>query len=204
MDELISGVREDSPGVGRRQLLKAGAWAVPAVIVVAGAPLAAATGNPAYEGPAFQAINAGAAPQTTGPKVYSLGSGPIRGKGDLAPGVRFGSIGGSFTQTAFVTFTPSGTQFGPITAASTFEKFGGLTVSAPTANGNGSYTFTITVNTTSGDPRLTYAGVASITVLRTGTYAVVGSGHSASFTATGLETTSGSNATTLTSQAIYA
>lgn len=166
--------------IDRRTVLKGAAWAAPVIVLTTAAPAAATSPPPApYAGPAFVVIGAGTGATST-TKIYEPGAGPLRGPGDLAPGVRFGCIGaGISSQTAVVTFTPKTPTSTPPSATSVFQGFGGMTVSAPTAAGAG-FTYSIGVGPTSTDPRLSYAHVASFTIrsaaANIGTYRVVGAG----------------------------
>jgi len=195
--------------MNRRTVLKGAAWATPVILHAIAAPAVVASAVPApYAGGAIMAINVGSGAKKD-IKIYQPGPGPIRGIGDLAPGVRFGWIGASpQTQSAFLTFTPTvapaaGTT-GP-SASTLFQRFGGMTISETPTRVGSAFRYTIAVAKTSTDPRVSYAGASSFTVrvadAAFGTYRVDGaSGRIAEFRVTAL---TGEAATNLVQQPTY-
>lgn len=169
--------------IDRRAALKGAAWATPVILHAIAAPATVTSPAPApYAGAAFAIIGAGTGTPARATKIYDIGDGPLRGTGDLAPGARFGAIGGAVaSQAASVLFTPT-TALAPgapaPTATTLFQRFGGMTITdAPTKVGTG-YRYTVAVAATSSDPRAGYAHVASFTVrvaaAALGTYRITG------------------------------
>lgn len=199
-----------STPIDRRTVLKGAAWAAPVIVLATAAPAAAASpAPPAYSGPAFVVIGAGAGANNATTKIYAIGDGPTRGTSSLAPGVRFGWIAPTASkpvsvQSAVVTFTPL--SAGPTPTAETlFEKFNSLSFT-PTTAPAGSFAFSIRVDPAASDPRAGFAGVISFTVrtnaANRGTYKIVGeNGRTAQFEIRSFDTAA--NATHLTSQTSY-
>lgn len=152
-------------GLDRRTILKGAAWATPVILLATAAPAAAQSVPPApYAGPAMMAIGVGASPQLTDqPKIYGLGDGAVRGTGNLAPGVRFGSVGGQ-AQSQIATIRMTSNVTTPPTVASLFEQFGpGISI-AYTSSAGTVHTYTATITGRSGDPRSTLLNIASFTI----------------------------------------
>lgn len=116
------------PGLNRRKLLLAGAWATPVLVATVSASSVAASGP---TGATVEIVRAG-----TG------GFTKWEGTNAKAPGFRFFNKS-NVSVTANITFTPSGG--GTVAAvADIFNVYDGLTVLGPVSSG-GSYIFTVVI-----------------------------------------------------------